>query len=158
MLMVGIGEYAITDDLDEIIITHALGSCVALIIHCPTTKHTALAHIVLPEVTYSEQSKNRGDKPSYYADVIVPKLMEKFLNNTYFRGNHLLIQLVGGANSLNKEDSFHVGFRNIEMIKNILRSYGIVPYKMDVGGNISRTVSVNVKDGNVIVKSHNMIL
>ncbi len=49
MISVGIGEYAITDAKEEKIVTHALGSCVALIMHCPRTKCTAMAHIVLPE-------------------------------------------------------------------------------------------------------------
>jgi chemotaxis protein CheD len=49
MIHIGIGEYIITDSTDETITTHALGSCVALILYCKKTKHTAMAHIALPK-------------------------------------------------------------------------------------------------------------
>ncbi|MFA9378399.1 MAG: chemotaxis protein CheD [Lachnotalea sp.] len=157
MLTVGIGEYAISDDIEEIIITHALGSCVALIMHSPASKHTALAHIVLPEIGSVERSRLISDKPSYYANVIVPKLIEYFSKYSMNR-NDIQIHLVGGADSLYKQDVFHVGARNITMIKDILRDYNLMTYTTDVGGNVSRTVMVSVKDGEVNIKSQKMIL
>lgn len=158
MTIVGIGEYALTNELEEEIVTHALGSCVALIIHNPASKHTALAHIVLPEFKRNEEVDYLSDKPAYYANIIVPRLMDYFLYNPFLKDRQLQIQLVGGAESLNKQDVFQVGSRNVEMIKNILKSYSQIPLKMDVGGNVSRTVRVNVRDGLVSVKSKNMIL
>ncbi len=158
MVTVGIGEFAITNEVEESIITYALGSCVALIIHNPATKHTALAHVVLPNFNRKGELSYLNNKPAYYADLIVPKLVNFFLCTSGCKENQLQIQLVGGADSLNKGDVFHVGIRNIEMIKTILRSYSLAPFKTDVGGNFSRTVQVNVKDGNVIIKSNKMII
>jgi chemotaxis protein CheD len=158
MVIVGIGEYAINSAEDEVIITHALGSCVALLIHNPFTKDTALAHIVLPQLNRHHVAPHLRDKPAYYADIIVPQLMDCFLRNALINKNRLQIHLVGGADSLNQDDVFRVGMRNTDMIKKILRSYGVIPCYMDVGGNISRTVQINVNDGNVMVKRNNMIM
>jgi chemotaxis protein CheD len=158
MTVVGIGEYAISNELEDEIITHALGSCVALIIYNPKTKQTALAHIVLPKFNRKDELPYLKDKPAYYADIIVPKLMDYFLCNCCLQNKYLQIQLVGGADSLNKNDVFHVGSKNIEMVYNILKNYSQMPIKMDVGGNFSRTVKVNVKDGSVVVKSNKMII
>lgn len=157
MLTVGIGEYKISNQLNETIMTHALGSCIALIMYCPITKHTALAHIVLPKTDHRDQSEILKNKPGYFADLIVPQLADYFLNIPC-HPSQLQIYLAGGADSLNEKDVFKVGKRNVEMVMDILRNYQLVPYKMDVGGNISRTVSVDVDNGRVTIKSQNMII
>lgn len=156
MLIVGIGEYAITNEMNEIIVTHALGSCVALVIYCPITKHTALAHIALPYSHQRDQQDCFSNKPAYYADVIVPQLVEYFLKRGYCKKNQLQISLIGGAAALSKNDVFQVGKMNIVMVKSILRHYDMRPQQLDVGGNLSRTVYVS--NGQVTVKCQNMIL
>jgi chemotaxis protein CheD len=157
MVIVGIGEYAIRNEEDEVIITHALGSCVALLIHNPFTRDTALAHIVLPQLNRHQVAPHLQGKPAYYADIIVPKLMDCFLHNSGSSRNNLQIHLVGGADSLNEQDVFRVGMKNVTMIQSILRSYSVAPIEMDVGGNVSRTVQINVSDGSILVKRNNMI-
>lgn len=158
MLTVGIGEYMISNDLEETIITHALGSCVALIVHCPINKQTALAHIVLPQVENRDKSQQLSHKPSYFADVIVPQIVTFFTEINLCNRSQLQVFLVGGADALNENDVFKVGSRNVKMIKQILRSYEIVPYNIDVGGNVSRTVSIKVNNGQVTIEKRNMIL
>jgi len=158
MLTVGIGEYKISNEMNETIITHALGSCIALIMYCPKNKYTALAHIVLPGLSIKEQAEYLIRKPSYYADSIVPKMADFFVNKLACRPEQLQVHLVGGADALNHKDIFKVGKKNIDMIVKILSNYNIVPDKMEVGGNISRTVSVDVNHGQVSIKSQNMIL
>jgi len=158
MLTVGIGEYMISDDIKETIITHALGSCVALIVHCPINKQTALAHIVLPQVENRDKSQQFSHKPSYFADMIVPQIVTFFTEINLCKTSQLQVFLVGGADALNKNDVFKVGSRNVKIIKRILKSYEIVSYNSDVGGNVSRTVSVKVNNGHVSIKKRNMIL
>ncbi len=158
MLIVGIGEYSITDNVEETIITHALGSCVAFIVRCPHTRKTALAHIVLPQVSRREQYSYLETKPGYFADVIVPKLLGEFLSGNKCEKNQLQIFLAGGATSKNSKDIFRVGTRNVEMIKHLLKSYGLKPQKIEVGGLVSRTVEINVADGEVEIKSQRMTI
>ena len=156
MITVGIGEYAMTNNQKEKIITHALGSCVAFIIRCPISQNTALAHIVLPTLDRNDQFKYLDTKPSYFADFIIPKLIDEFLINKKCEKTQLQVLLTGGAHSLNPNDMFHVGERNLQMIEKILDNYGILPKKIEVGGTKSRTVEVNVADGEVIINSQNM--
>lgn len=156
MLSVGIGEYAITDDYNETLITHALGSCVAVIMHCKVSKHTALAHVVLPQKAMDKQSSIHN-KPSYFANDIVPKLAYYFLNDLRC-GNNLEVKIIGGANSKKKDDVFLVGEKNLIMINNLLKEFGIKADFSETGGNISRTVSIKASNGEVNIIKHKMIL
>jgi chemotaxis protein CheD len=126
--------------------------------YCTETKYTALAHIVLPEIGSREKSQFLIDKPGYFADIIVPKIAEFFLKKNNCRSPQLQVYIAGGADSLNKNDVFQVGSRNAEMVKKILEKYQIVPDEMDIGGNISRTVSIEINNGRVTIKRQNMIL
>lgn len=158
MLNVGIGEYIITDNEDEIIITHALGSCVALIIHCKSSKHTAMAHIVLPENSSIRNQALYKMKPGYFASDIVPKMMGYFLEGIKCNRYQLEVSVIGGADSRLLEDVFMVGKKNVAIVSQLLKSYGIKIKHADTGGNISRTVSINSSNGHIHVKRQNMIL
>lgn len=157
MVNVGIGEYAISKNRKDQIVTHALGSCVALIVYSPETKYTAMAHIVLPEVI-NGQKRRSDSQPSYYASEIVPELLEFFISSIQCEPQLIEVSIVGGAEAINKEDVFQVGQRNVQQILSILLVYGIVPKSIDVGGNVSRTVWVDINDGSIRVKEHTMII
>ncbi len=156
MICIGIGEYAISDNPQDFIITHALGSCVALIIHCPRTKNTAMAHIVLPK--QKEDSYGDSLKGSYYADCIVPKLIDYFIFEKGCKHSELKYYLVGGASSLNGNDVFNIGRKNIEMVCRLLKDKHVEKCKMEVGGNVSRTVSVDISNGCVTIMQQKMIV
>lgn len=158
MITVGIGDYAIADNYEESIITHALGSCVAFMIRCPNTKRTAMAHIVLPETDGTDYYKYIDNKPGYYADIIIPKLIDDFTSNELCQMERLQVSIVGGADSRNPEDVFKVGPRNVEKVNVCLRNYGIRPVLVDVGGNVSRTVEIFVNNGHVEIRRQNMIV
>ena len=68
------------------------------------------------------------------------------------------IHIVGGANPSSSNDFFKIGIRNLEIVKQILKSRNL-PYKeLAVGGNLSRTVEINVADGSISVKSQPLII
>ncbi|MBI9010633.1 MAG: chemotaxis protein CheD [Clostridiales bacterium] len=154
MISVGIGEYVITDSKNESLNTHALGSCVALIIHCTKTKCTAMAHIVLPNQDVNH--KRILAKEAYFASDIVPKLIDFFVNRPYCRPEHLQIMLVGGAVSSHATDVFKVGERNVHKIKTILEGYNLDYDATEVLGRFSRSVEIDVKSGEVIIKKKEM--
>lgn len=76
----------------------------------------------------------------------------------YCKKNLLQIYLIGGAEFLNERDVFQVGKRNAEMVKGILRNYNLIPQQVDIGGNVSRTVYVDINLSQVTVKRQSMIL
>lgn len=158
MLTVGIGEYVISNDPNESIITYALGSCIAFIMYCPCTKHTGLAHIVLPERIRHQNNKHKQLKLGYFAEDIVPKFVEFFLKEIQCQPSRLQIHMIGGAQAKHQGDVFRVGERNAQKIKSILDQYQLPLGQVEVGGNMSRTVKVQVHDGSVHVKRQKMII
>ncbi len=118
-MIIGIGEYTITDDINAVIKTYALSSCVALTVYDPIKKILGMVHIVLPSC---EIMHNGGDiNPAYYADTAVPMLINKVCLGYGCNKEGLELKLYGGAKSVRKKDVFNIvkGKGNEKKIKPI---------------------------------------
>ncbi len=136
----------------DVIKTHALGSCVAIVILDPGTRSVGMVHIALPESKVHPE--RAGKLPGYFADTGIPALlqfMQKSGSATNLR--KVVVKLTGGANVMDKNNTFNIGKRNILAIKKGLWAQRMGAVAEDVGGSISRTVTVNIDDGKVQVSS-----
>jgi chemotaxis protein CheD len=152
IVTLGIGEYGVVKNPGEVIKTHALGSCVAIVILDPATRSVGMVHVALPE---SKVHPARAQKlPGYFADTGVPILIQK-MKEMGCAGNlrKLVVKLTGGANVMDKNNTFNIGKRNVLAIKKALWQQRMGAVAEDVGGTISRTVIINVDDGKVHVTS-----
>lgn len=156
MYQIGLGEYVITDKAHESIVINALGSCVALIVYCKSTKCTAMAHIVLANKT--GKFDDISSKQAYYADKITPRILDFFLEQPGCDKKELVITLVGGSVSKNHNDYFKVGQKNLQVIKGILDDYGLKYTDQETLGHYSRTVGVHVDTGEVVIKKNIMLI
>lgn len=155
MISIGIGEYVITNAVNEVVITHALGSCVAVILHCPKSKYTAMAHVVLPkrESDYSVTIK----KEAYYASDIVPKMINFFIDRPNCDRKSLKVMMVGGAEA-KSNDLFHIGQKNVDEVRQILNDHHLSFDDSEVLGRFSRSVQIDVGSGEVVIKKQSMRL
>lgn len=144
--VVGLGEWVCSNDQVDTLVTFALSSCVAVTAYCPYKKVAGLIHIVLPEPL---TVKDISTRPGHFATTGVPMLIRNMIEKYGCRKSSLQIQLYGGASSNRKRDSFRIGHRNLEQVQSMLRSLNIKPSKEEVGGNVSRTVSLCVKTGEI---------
>ena len=149
-LIVGIGDYKVSNGSEDIIKTYALGSCVAVIIYDKKLRIAGMIHIALPD-SKIDQEKARN-KPAYFADTGLSFLIEEMKKLGVLKEN-IWIKMVGGANVMQKEFTFDIGKRNILAIKKILWKQSLRVIASDVGGSISRTVSVGVQDGEIEITS-----
>jgi chemotaxis protein CheD len=141
-ILVGIGGIGASKAPEDSIVTMALGSCVAIVVHDPRSGVTGMAHVALPG---SPREQNRSQPVGYYADTAVPALIEAVeKKGGPLRGRGLTIKLIGGASILDTVGTFNIGKRNVLAIKRALWRYGLGPIAEDVGGNISRTVRLKV--------------
>lgn len=150
-IILGVGDLAASNTAGSQIKTFALGSCVALILYDVRKKTAGMVHIALPD---SSINKNRAAaKPGYFADTGVPSLLD--LMSRLRGGEHkkLVVKLAGGANIMDAEGTFSIGTRNVKAAHEILTARGLSPMNQDVGGQFSRTVSVEVDTGKVILSS-----
>ena len=151
VIYVGVGEYAISGTPGEIVKTLALGSCVAVVILDANNKSVGLLHIALPESSINK--KRAEEKPGMFADTGIPILLEEMQRLGYGEKSELIIKLAGGASIMDPNKTFNIGKRNVLAIRNVLSRFGLDTIAEDIGGNISRSVSIDLNMGKVIVSS-----
>lgn len=148
-IMLGIGGMGVTNKAGGAIKTMALGSCVAVVLLDPTSKTVGMAHVALPDSTLN---KEKGSNlPGYFADTGIDALLKEMQKLTLKRNiREFYVKITGGANVLRGDNTFDIGKRNVLAIKRILwQKYGTGPVAEDVGGKISRTVTVYTDTGNI---------
>ena len=152
-ILVGIGEYAVSNNVGDNVKTMALGSCVAVIFHAPKFNAVGMAHVALPDSSIgSERTKNL---PAYFADSAIPVLINEFKKLGITKNSDLQIKLTGGATIMDPNGTFNIGKRNVLAIRKILWKYRLGARKEDVGKDFSRTVKVEVATGKMTVTSPN---
>lgn len=150
MLNVGIGEWAVSKDAEDVIKTYALGSCVAVMIYDSKVRVAGLIHVALPESSVDEERAKA--QPGYFADTGLPRMIEEMKGLGATRSN-VWVKLAGGAAVMDAAGFFDIGKRNVLAVKRILWKSSLGPVAEDTGGNNSRTVTFAVADGSVQLSS-----
>ncbi|WP_346353410.1 chemotaxis protein CheD [Azotosporobacter soli] len=150
MLIVGVGELKCSNREEDSLRTFALGSCVGVIAFAPKIKAAALLHLALPESKINRELARR--EPARFADTGVPLLLE-LMAQYGCRPCDMIIKLAGGATIKDQESFFAIGKRNILAVRETLQYYRLGAAAEDVGADYSRTVTVRVSDGAVLLSS-----
>jgi chemotaxis protein CheD len=130
--VVGIGDFAVSDNPADVVVTHALGSCIAVCVFDPVARVAGLLHFLLPD---SRINPTRAqEQPAAFADTGVPLL----LRAAYRLGaqkQRCLVHLVGGADvTTTSSNTFNVGRRNLLAARNALWRSGVLIKGEEVGG------------------------
>lgn len=148
---VGIGEYVVSEDVNDDIKMYGLGSCIAVIVYDWRRQMGALLHVAYPESSVNpERAKTQ---PGYFADTGVGLLMKEFTRHHSPNRRDLILRLAGGANVMDEAGHFNIGKRNALAVKRELWRLGYGVKSEDIGGSISRTISLSVASGAVIVSN-----
>lgn len=147
--IVGIGEYLISKNSEDVLKTYALNSCVAITIYLPEAKILGMAHVVLPDSKINPKKSKLS--PGYFADTAVAVLLDSLYGFAGFRSDLFIIHLFGGVRGSWEKDYFNVGRRNLAAIHSIL-NHRQLPYdSTETGGNWGRTVAMDVATGTAII-------
>ncbi len=150
MILVGIGEIAISNKPEETIKTMALGSCVGIVMLSKKKSVVAMAHVALPDSSINHSGRN--NIPGYFADQAIPNLLEG-LKNYGVSTFDITVKLIGGSSIMDSAGIFNIGKRNVLTIRKLLWKYRLGATVEDVGGNYSRTLWVEVDTGKVFISS-----
>ena len=148
-LIVGISDCKVTRDPDAVLVTYALGSCIAVALYDPGAKVGGLLHYMLPESAIDAAKAARN--PFMFADTGIPKLIEAIRANGG-EPKRMLVRLAGGAQVLDSEGVFQIGKRNYLAARRILWKAGILIAAEAVGGEVSRTARMEVATGRMWVR------
>jgi chemotaxis protein CheD len=151
IIYVGVGEYAISNRPDDIIKTMALGSCVGVIALAQELKMAALLHVALPESSINKQRSI--ELPGMFADSGIEALIKDLKKAGYNGNSNLIIKLAGGATIMDPNNTFNIGKRNLLAVRKILWKYRLGAIAEDVEGTISRTVTITLDTGQVVISS-----
>lgn len=142
--VVGMADCSLSTDPDEVLVTYALGSCIAVAVHDPVAKVGGLLHYMLPESGIDRDKAARN--PYMFADTGIPLLFQK----SYSLGaqkRRLVVRLAGGSQVMDDSGVFNIGRRNYLAVRRILWKAGVLIEAEDVGGAMSRTVRLEVGSG-----------
>jgi chemotaxis protein CheD len=146
VLTVGISDCKVSNISNTVLVTHSLGSCLAVAIHDPVARVGGLLHYLLPS---SELDPAKAKlSPFMYADTGIPELFHR----AYAVGaekRRLRVAVIGGAQVVDRNGIFNIGKRNLLACKKILWSAGVTLEGEETGGEISRTVRLAVDSGTI---------
>jgi chemotaxis protein CheD len=143
-ITVGVADCRVSAQADDVIVTHALGSCIAVAVHDPVAGVGGLLHLMLPESSIDREKARRN--PYMFADTGIPMLF----HSAYHKGaekKRMTVFLAGGAQVMNDQGLFNIGKRNYLAARKILWKAGVLVKGEAVGGTQSRTVRLDVGQG-----------
>lgn len=142
--ILGMGAMEVTNTPGKKLKIFALGSCIGLSMFCPVKGIVGLAHIALPA---SKTDPEKSVKlPGYFADTGVAAMVEQ-MAEFGCPPNRIIAKIAGGSKTrVELGDYFGIGQKNTIAVKAGLLKRGIKIVAEDLGGDISRTASVEVGD------------
>lgn len=152
-VIIGVSDMKVSNDPKETLITYSLGSCIGVAVYDPTANVAGLLHYMLPE---SSLDKAKAEKNPYmFADTGIPQLFKA----AYALGakkQRMSVAVVGGAQILDQKGFFNIGKRNHMALRKLLFKNNVIIGTEDVGGNVNRTIRIEVSTGDMYLKTAGM--
>ncbi len=142
-------------NVQDMIITYALGSCIAVVVYDPRVKVGGMLHFMLAESSIDK--KKATDNPAMFADTGIPLLFK----SCYRMGaekKHMIVKIAGGASILDDAQFFRIGQKNITAVRKMFWKNNVMISAEDIGKNFNRTVELHMSDGKVVVRNASGLL
>lgn len=148
-LTIGIADMKFAQNSGTLI-TYALGSCIGICLYDPAIKLGGLLHIMLP-LNMETGRKN----PLKYADTGMAEMIRHMESQGASRAR-IVAKIAGGAKMFEVTGGAlgNIGLRNIESVRIQLKKLGLRLANEDVGGTVARTMSMDVSNGEIVVRSY----
>ncbi len=151
IVTVDISDLKVSAAADDLIVTHALGSCIAVMVYDPVRRAGGMIHYMLPLSGLSPERARVS--PAMFADTGVPLLFQGLYQLGCERRN-LVVKVTGGGTLLDERGLFAIGKRNYAALRKLLWKADVPIAAQDVGGARSRTARLYVGSGRCTVTSH----
>ncbi len=154
--VVGVADMRISNQPEEVLVTHALGSCLGVVIYDPVARVGGILHFMLPDSSLDPQKGQ--ENPHMFADTGLPLLFRE----SYRLGaqkSRLQVKVAGGSQLLGNREHFQIGRRNYAALRKIFLKNNVLIDNENVGGTKARTLFLEIATGNVWIKvmGHNSI-
>lgn len=149
-LIVQVSDAKISRNLEDILITYSLGSCIGVCLYDPAVQVGGMLHYQLPD-SKLDPAKAEA-KPFMFADSGMRLLVNK-MESLGANRKRLQVKIAGGATMQGCPQGFNIGQRNHLAIRKIAWQNRLFINSEDVGGSAPRNLTLTVADGLVTVKS-----
>jgi chemotaxis protein CheD len=147
---VGVADMKVSNRLEDVLITYALGSCLGITVFDPIAKVGGLLHVMLPSAEMHQEKARQN--PYMFVDTGVPRLFQESYK-LGARKERMVVKVAGGAAAKDDEnDSFQIGKNNFLMLRKLFWKNGVLISAQEVGGKDSRTLWIEVATGEVVLK------
>jgi len=148
-VVVGVGDLAVSNNPSVMVATYSLGSCIGVTIYDPVMRVGGLLHLMLPDSSIN--LVKAVQQPAMFADTGVPALFRTAYQMKAVK-HRVVICVAGGAQLMDQTGVFNIGKRNFDAVMTLLNQHGLQVHAIQVGGMVSRTVTLNVGTGEVRLK------
>lgn len=149
-IIIGVSDMKVSNNPKEELITYSLGSCIGVVVYDPVVKVAGMLHYMLPESSLDKAKAAKN--PFMFADTGIPVLFKQ----AYALGakkNQMDVTVVGGAQILDQKGFFNIGKRNHMALRKLFFKNNVIIKHEDVGGNVNRTIRINVGSGEIYLKT-----
>ena len=150
VLVIGISDMQVSDDSNAYLKTYSLGSCIGVAALDRDRQVGGLLHILLPES--SIQPSKSDSHPYMFADTGIPRLFHALYDLGASKSN-IVVKVAGGADMKSTGNTLRIGERNLNCTRQILERNGVRIKSLQVGGCISRTMTLQLMTGKVLIQS-----
>ncbi len=148
--IVGISEMIVSRDPKDILITYSLGSCIGVTVYDPESMVGGLIHCMLPLSKLDPEKARRI--PCMFVDTGIPALLDRMFKEGAER-SRLITKVAGSSELMDEKKVFKIGERNYAVLRKLLWKNSILIDAEHVGGQISRTLSLELATGRTTIKS-----
>jgi len=151
-IVVDIADLAVSQDPAATLVTYSLGSCIGVTIWDPAVHVGGMLHYMLPDSQLSPDKARAS--PAMFADTGIPKLFRAAYELGALK-SRLVVKIAGGSQLLDDHGTFNIGKRNYLALRKIFWKNAVLIKAENVGGNISRTLRLELGSGLVSFRSRN---
>lgn len=150
LVVVDIADMRISDNPGDTLVTYSLGSCLGVSIYDPVIRVGGMIHCMLP-LSKVDKEKSRL-RPYMFVDTGMQEMLGQ-LYEAGMRKARAVVNVAGGSRVLDSQGVFKIGERNFTVLRKILWKNGLLMNVQEVGGNKSRTISLDIATGRFSIKS-----
>lgn len=148
-VIVGVSDMKVSNDPEAVLVTYSLGSCIGVTIYDAVAKVGGLLHYLLPESKLSPEKAVKN--PYMFADTGIPALF-KAAYELGAKKQRMKVIVAGGSQVMDQAGFFNIGKRNDIALRKMFHKNNVLIDYRDVGGNVNRTIKLEVKTGDAWIK------
>ncbi len=149
-IVVDIADAQVSNHMDDVLVTHSLGSCVGVMVYDPLVHVGGMIHCMLPLSSVDPQKAQ--ERPFMFVDTGMVRFLTQLFDMGVVR-SRAVVHVAGCSKILDHSNLFRIGERNYTVLRKLLWKNGLMIKSESVGGSVSRTIRLEIATGRCLLRS-----